>query len=90
MNRLLFLSLLMLSSAFSKDGFKTLFLDGTWDGATVTGHCSPDQKTTWIPIRNNAEWTDSGVDNFYANEGVWFKLTITGAGGSTNLNAWIN
>tara|TARA_R110002020_G_scaffold132746_7_gene296363 strand:+ start:5646 stop:5936 length:291 start_codon:yes stop_codon:yes gene_type:complete len=73
----------------SKTQFMTLFIDGTWDGATVIMEVSPDN-TNWIAVRNNASWTDSGADNFYANEGVWMRLTVSGAGASTDLNAWLN
>jgi len=69
-------------------GQGTLYVWGTWDGATVTLQASPDNGTTWIDLED-ATFTQNTVTNITLHTMNQIRASISGAGGSTSLNAKI-
>lgn len=64
----------------------TMRIWGTWDGATVTMYGSDDGST--YGAIDNGTFTTNFFDNieYYA---PYLKLTISGAGASTSLSAFV-
>lgn len=75
------------STATIEDGgFKLMRIYGTFDGATATLEVDFNGSGTWV--------ADTGgvftvADNYYINTktGMQIRLTVSSAGGSTDLNA---
>jgi hypothetical protein len=66
----------------------TLQINGTWDGATVTISGSIDDGSNYIAPLNSA-YTSNVIVNFDMAVGK-IKATVSNAGASTNLNAYIS
>lgn len=70
----------------------SLFVYGTWNGATVKLQASPDGGTTWIDVPTDAanssplSLTANGICNFVLGP-CKLRAAISGAGGSTSLTA---
>ncbi|HAN97015.1 MAG TPA: hypothetical protein DCQ98_06075 [Planctomycetaceae bacterium] len=70
----------------------SLFVRGTWDGATAKLQASPDGGTTWIDVPTDAAnssplaLTANGIANFQLGP-CKLRGAISGAGGSTSLTA---
>lgn len=62
-------------------------VDGTWNGASVILYVSPDSGTTWVAAATAL--TASGVASAVVPSGFIARLTLSSAGGSTSLNAWV-
>lgn len=76
------------SQVFPSAGdYITLIAQGVFGGATITVELSPDGGTTWVAT--SAVLTATGVQNFIGGEGLKFRLTLSGATGTTNVNAWV-
>ena len=69
-------------------GPATLHIEGTWDSATVTMTEKPKIGSTYISPPRNYEFTEDTAIKFEAGR-VMVKATISGAGGSTSLSAYI-
>lgn len=66
---------------------RTLIIQGTWNGATVTLYVSADGVTFVAPT--SGAWTADTAQNIVLSSGLYYKLTVSAAGGSTSLNAWV-
>lgn len=76
------------SGTFQSTGrFATLLTAGTFGGAAVAVEVSPDGGTTWITTTLSV--TGPSSTNFIAGNGLLYRLTVSGATGTTNLNAWV-
>lgn len=73
-------------------GQGSLFIHGTWDGATATLQASPNAGTTWIDVptdadnSTNASLTANGIINFQLGQ-CDIRISIGGAGATTSLTA---
>lgn len=67
-------------------GVGVMSVTGTFDGATVTIHHSPDNGTTFIPT--TAALTAAGHASFTLPAGI-IKAVISNDGAGTSLNAWV-
>ena len=77
------------SSSYSVWGPRLAFqLSGTWDGATVSIEMSLDEGTTWTVITGHA-YTSDTAKVIWTTRGMLIRATITNAGASTVLNAWM-
>jgi len=67
-------------------GFRLLRIYGTFDGATATLEVDFNGSGTWIADSGGAFTV---ADQFYVNckVGMQVRLTVSSAGGSTDLNA---
>ena len=70
----------------NKEG--TLQISGTWNGATVTIYGSLDDGTTFKAPTNSA-YTEDVITSFQMGPGK-VKATISSAGASTSLSAYIS
>jgi hypothetical protein len=76
------------SVKFPSEGFVvSLIAKGTWGGATLTVQVSPDDGTTWVT--SDVALTSDGIQNFTAGKGVFYRVALSGATGTTSLSAWI-
>lgn len=76
------------SGAFPSAGdYITLVASGAFGGATITVEVSPNGGTTWVAT--DAMLTAAGVKNFIGGEGLLFRLTLSGATGTTSVSAWV-
>lgn len=70
----------------------SLFIFGTWNGATAKLQASPNAGTTWIDVPTDAlnttalSLTANGIANFVLGR-CEIRIAISGAGGSTSLTA---
>ena len=77
------------SSSYSVWGPRLAFqISGTWDGATVSIEMSLDEGTTWTVITGHA-YTSDTAKIIWTTRGMLIRATITSAGASTVLNAWM-
>lgn len=70
-------------------GTGTLVVAGTFDGATVSLQCSPDNGTTWIAVGTDSTLTAAGVAVFQLSPGNLLRLDLSIAGASTSITAWL-
>lgn len=66
----------------------TLQIAGTWDGATVTIYGSIDSGATYT-APNNSSYTEDVITSFEMGPGK-VKATVSSAGASTDLNAYVS
>ena len=78
------------STAFQSIGGKyKAIIAGTWDGATVKVETSAD-KSTYVSAGSDCEFTADGQHDFPTAPNEWIRLTLSSAGGSTDLDGWLN
>jgi hypothetical protein len=71
----------------------SLFITGTWNGATATLQASLDG-STWVDVPTDSPpttalaMTANGLANFVLGR-CKLRISISGAGGSTSLNALV-
>ena len=72
-------------------GIGQFIVEGTWNGATVKLHVSPDGGTTWLDVGSDVTLTDDGIGNFELGGSSNFKIRadLASAGGSTSLDCWM-
>lgn len=66
----------------------TLQIVGTWDGATVTIYGSIDKGVNYTAPSNSA-YTEDVITSFDMGTGK-VRATVSSAGASTNLNAYVS
>ena len=77
------------SASYSVWGPRLAFqFAGTWNGATISLETSLDEGTTWNTITGHAYTTDT-AKVVWVTRGMLVRATITNAGASTVLNAWL-
>ena len=77
------------SASYSVWGPRLAFqIAGTWDGATVSLETSLNEGTTWSTLTGYAYTTDT-AKVIWTTRGMLVRATITNAGASTVLNAWM-
>lgn len=63
---------------------------GVWNGATVTVKGSLDGGTTYTsPPENLGEFTEDTFESLNLHAPCKIRATVSGAGASTDLNAWV-
>ena len=72
----------------------TVFAAGTWDSGTLTLDISPDGGTTWIGSGTSGQLTADGFFKYEFNLGLkendaLGRLTLSGAGGSVDIDTWV-
>ena len=72
--------------SISDGGYRLLRIYGTFDGATATLEIDFNNSGTWVADSGGAF---TAADQYYLNTkaGMQVRLTVSGAGGSTSLNA---
>lgn len=65
-----------------------IVVNGTFGGATVTLEANYPAVGAWVPIWQGT-WTDSQVKILRLIRACSIRLTISSAGGSTSISAWI-
>lgn len=71
-----------------RGGKQEVIVNGTFNNCTVTLFASFDDGTTYVPVADGT-WTSSAVKIFESVSPCKLRLTVTNAGASTSLNAWI-
>lgn len=69
-----------------RDGLATLYLAGTFDGATVAVEFKVPWGAEWIADSRFA-YTEPTVDVIEVGDAASVRLTVSSAGASTNINA---
>lgn len=73
------------SSYNYRDG--SLYVDGTFNGATVQLQASPDDGTTWFDVTGGSFTSKQAKE--LSISATHLRINVSGGGGSESINAWL-